>query len=251
MPQGRKVNEKNPEMSKHYQFESLLSPTGGNADNRYTHRPSESGAVALALLAEVGGATAPAIDPRLKAAVQKAGKDLLANKGNALVVSGSNNPQIQIIVNAINEAIGANGTTIDWSAPILWRQGIDSDFATLVADMDGGKVGALLVYNANPAYNYYDADKFKSAIKKAKVAISFNDRLDETTELCKYIIPAPHFLESWGDAETEDRRVFQFSSGLRSRHCSRQGRSKIPLLKWSGSTVQYERLFSSNTGRIN
>ena len=40
---GRKINEKNPEMSKHYQFESLLSVTGGNADKRYTHRPSESG----------------------------------------------------------------------------------------------------------------------------------------------------------------------------------------------------------------
>ena len=53
--QGRKIDEKNPDMSKHYQFESLLSLTGGNADERYTHRPSETGAVALALLAEVGG----------------------------------------------------------------------------------------------------------------------------------------------------------------------------------------------------
>ena len=29
------------------------------------------------------------------------------------------------MVNAINEAIGANGTTINWSAPLLSCQGID------------------------------------------------------------------------------------------------------------------------------
>ncbi|MBD0285664.1 MAG: TAT-variant-translocated molybdopterin oxidoreductase, partial [Flavisolibacter sp.] len=52
---GRKINEQNPQMSKHYQFEPHLSMTGANADERYTHRPSETGAVALALYAALGG----------------------------------------------------------------------------------------------------------------------------------------------------------------------------------------------------
>jgi len=119
---------------------------------------------------------------------------LAANKGKALVVSGSNNPHVQVIVNAINEAIGANGTTINWGSLVQTRQGIDSDLATLVSDIDAGKVGTLLVYGVNPAYDYYDAEKFKAALKKLRTSISFNDRLDETTELCKYAIPAPHFL---------------------------------------------------------
>ena len=64
---------------------------------------------------------------------------MLANKGKALVVSGSNNVHVQTIVNAINEAIGANGTTINWDATNQTRQGIDSEFATLVADMNAGQ----------------------------------------------------------------------------------------------------------------
>src|SRR4030095_15663385 len=52
---GRKIDEKNPAMSKHYQFESFLSMTGSNADERFTHRPSETGAVALDLLNELKG----------------------------------------------------------------------------------------------------------------------------------------------------------------------------------------------------
>jgi MoCo/4Fe-4S cofactor protein with predicted Tat translocation signal len=239
---GRKIDEKNPDISKHYQFESLLSVTGGNADKRYTHRPSETGAVALALLAELGGSvTALAIDAKLKAGVQKAAKDLLANKGKALVVSGSNNTNVQIIVNAINEAIGANGTTINWSTPIQWRQGIDSDFNSLVADLDGGKVGALLIYGANPAYDYYDAEKFKSALKKTKATISFNDRLDETTELCKYVIPAPHFLESWGDAEPKAGYYSLLQPTIAPLFKTRAFEDS--LLKWSGGNTTYEELF--------
>ena len=39
---GRKIDEKAPAMNRHYQFESFLSLTGANADERFTHKPSES-----------------------------------------------------------------------------------------------------------------------------------------------------------------------------------------------------------------
>ncbi len=44
--EGRKINQKSPEMSKHFHFESMMSLTGANADERFTHRPSEAGVVA-------------------------------------------------------------------------------------------------------------------------------------------------------------------------------------------------------------
>ena len=63
------------------------------------------------------------------------------------------------------------------------------------------QVGALLIYGANPAYDYFDADKFKDGLKKVRLTVSFNEKMDETTELCQYVIPNHHYLESWGDAE--------------------------------------------------
>ena len=64
---GRKIDEKNPSMSKHYHFEGHLSLTGSNADERFTHRTSETGAVALALLAAInGGASSAITDDKLK-----------------------------------------------------------------------------------------------------------------------------------------------------------------------------------------
>jgi MoCo/4Fe-4S cofactor protein with predicted Tat translocation signal len=201
--QTRKIDAKKPEMSKHFQFESTMSLTGANADERYTHVPSETGAIALALLAAVGGTvSAPAIaDKRVADGIQKAAAALKASQGKALVVSSSNDVNVQLVVNAINSLIGANGVTIDWTTTANYRQGIDSEMVKLVNDMNAGSIGALLVHGANPAYDYFDAAKFAEGLKKVKLAVSFNDRNDETTVLCKYVAPDHHFLESWGDAE--------------------------------------------------
>lgn len=199
---GKKIDEKNPKMSKHFQIESLLSLTGSNADERIIIKPSQEGIVTAALLSAVNGQGVTGInDAKIKAGIEKVAKALVASKGKALVVSGSNDTNIQIVVNAINEAVGANGTTIDWAAPVNYRQGIDSDFAALVQQLNQGAIGAVFVIGANPSYNYFNAEQFNNGLKKTPLTVSFAERLDETAELCKYQIPTNHFLESWDDAE--------------------------------------------------
>jgi MoCo/4Fe-4S cofactor protein with predicted Tat translocation signal len=239
---GRKIDEKAPAMNRHYQFESLMSLTGSNADARFTHKPSESAAVALALLAAVGGSvSAPALPENLKAGISKAAKDLLASKGKALVVSGSNNVQVQTIVNAINEAIGANGSTITWDATNLTRQGIDGDFATLVADMNAGKIGTLLLYDVNPVYDSPDSKKFVAGLAKVKTTVSFSGRLDETTELFKYILPSPHFLERWGDAQSRTGYISMMQPVIAPLFKTRT--FEDTLMTWSGNKTSYEDFF--------
>ena len=202
--QNRKVKSDKPELSRHFQFESMISLTGSNADDRYTHKPSETGAVALALLAKLGGAvSAPSIaDAKLAKGIETVAAALNASKGAALVVCGSNDVHTQVIVNAINEAIGANGTTINWAITSNYKNGIDADMVKLVDDMNSGAVGAVLIHDVNPVYSYHDSKKFKDALAKV-VSVSFNGTMDETTELCKYILPSHHWLESWGDTEAK------------------------------------------------
>ncbi len=245
---GRKIDEKNPSMSKHYQFEGHLSMTGSNADERFTHRPSETGAVAVALLAAVNGGAASVADAKLKAGIEKAAADLKSHNDAALVVSSSNDKNVQVIVNAINSAIGAYGTTINWNQAVNYRQGIDSDMADLIAQMEAGAVGALMVHGANPAYSHYDAEKFKAALKKVKVKVSFNEKMDETTELCDFIIPNHHYLESWGDAEPKAGITSFLQPTIYPLFKTRPFQTS--LLKWSlpagqagGSTQDYETYF--------
>jgi MoCo/4Fe-4S cofactor protein with predicted Tat translocation signal len=249
---GRKIDEKNPQMSKHYQFESYLSMTGACADERFTHRPSETGAVALALYAALGGSvTAPDIaDAKLKQAINKVANDLKNNNGSALVVCGSNDVNVQTIINGINSLIGAYGKTIDWSVPVNYRQGIDKDMTDLVAMMQNGQLGALLVYGANPAYDYFDAERFKAAIKKVKLTVSFNEKLDETSELCQYLVPNHHYLESWGDAEPKAGYTSFIQPTIYPLFKTRY--FQTALLKWSGNaTPDYDTYFKNYwTGKL-
>ncbi len=236
--QGRKINEQNPTMSKHIQFESVLSMTGGCADERYLHRPSETGAVVVGLYNAISGTGATNItDPKLKAGIEKTAKLLTANRGAGVIICGSNDPNIQIVVNAINEAIGANGKTIDWGTTLNYRQGIDSDFAQLVEDMNAGRVGALLIHGANPVYTWSDSKQVADGIKKVRVTVSFNGKNDETTQLCKYVVPDHHFLESWGDAEPRTGYFSFIQPTIFPLFKTRQWQDS--LLKWSGATTDY------------
>ena len=84
--------------------------TGAAADDRATCKPSQMGAIAVALYNAVTNGAPPSLSSKkLNQLVTKAAADL--KKGNGLVVCGVNDVNIQTVVNAINAAIGANGTT--------------------------------------------------------------------------------------------------------------------------------------------
>ncbi len=237
----RRINEERPAMSRHFHFESHYSITGANADDRYIHKPSETGAVTLALLGALGGGTSSNISGKVAEGIKKAAAELSANKGAALVVCGSNDPNVQVIVNAINEAIGAGGKTIDWNTPVNYRQGLDTDMVALTDDLNSGNVGALLVYGANPVYSFFAADKFAAGVKKCPLTISFSEKMDETTELCKYIIPSHHWLECWGDAEPQAGYISVIQPVIHPLFKTRQFEDS--LLKFTGNPNVYETYF--------
>ena len=232
---NRKVSGEHPTLSRHFHFESMLSLTGSNADDRFTHKPSETVAVALALLAKLGGAvSAPTItDASLKAGIDKAADELMKTKGSSLVVCGSNDVNAQVVVNAINELIGANGSTINWGATSNIRKGNDADMNKLVSEI--GTIGALLVFDCNPVYTYADGKKLAEAIAKIPVSISFNGTMDETTEQCKYVIPSHHWLESWGDAEPKTG-YFSFIQPLINPLFKTRS-FQTSLMKWTGGNT--------------
>ncbi len=206
---NRKVTKEKPEMVKHYQFEANLSLTGANADYRYMIKPSEIGKTIVALYNEVAKATGSsavsgnatiASNPELQKAIAKIAKELAAAKGQSLVVCGLNDTDVQVLVNGINKMLGNYDNTISYEQSLNTKQGDDKDFMNLIADMNIGKVGAVIVYNSNPIYTSPSKAGFAAAFAKVPVKISFAQTLDETAQLCDYVCPDHNWLESWGDA---------------------------------------------------
>ena len=105
-------------MSRLYSFESNLSLTGSNADYRNAIKPSQQGAYVAnlynMLAAKAGAPTVNAPKVGDTAVLTKAANDLWSSKSKSLVVSGSNDENVQILVNAINNLLGCYGIRSTW-----------------------------------------------------------------------------------------------------------------------------------------
>ncbi|WP_017257038.1 TAT-variant-translocated molybdopterin oxidoreductase [Pedobacter arcticus] len=227
------LNQK--KMSRHIQFETGLSMTGTNADSRIAIKPSEEGAAILSLYAEltgtaVNGASLSNNNPA-SAAIKLTAKELLAAKGSALVISGSNSIATQSVVNAINSFLGSYGTTIDLDNPSYQFAGKDEDLTMLLADMKAGRVGAVLFLDANPVYNHPSAKDFAEALKKVDLTVSFADRADETASLCNVIAPNHNFLEAWGDENAIEGYYTLVQPTINPIYNTRQ--AELSLLVWA------------------
>lgn len=206
---NRKVSKEKPEMVKHYQFESNLSLTGANADERYMIKPSEIGKTIVALYNEVAKATGNtavsasatiASNPDAQKAIAKIAKELTSAKGESLVVCGLNDTDVQVLVNGINNMLDNYHKTLTYEGYLNIKQGDDKQLMGLISDMNSGKVGAIITYNSNPVYTVPAKAGFTEAYKKVPVKISFAQTLDETAQLADYVCPDHNWLESWGDA---------------------------------------------------
>lgn len=238
---NRKVSAKNPVMSKHYQVEAMMTITGAAADERAVCKPSEYGKVAAALYQAITtGAASSFSSKKLNTMITNAAKDL--KSGNGLVVSGSNDVNVQVIVNAINNAIGANGNTVNWAIQSNYKKGLDTDMNEMVTAMNAGSVSAVLFHKVNPVYDYCDQAKMISGLKKVNCSISFNDRMDETTKLCKFAVPDNHWLESWGDAEPKTGYFSFIQPTIAPLFKTRAFQDS--LLKWASSTDKYHDIWN-------
>lgn len=249
---NKKVTPEKPEMVKHYQFESNLSLTGANADERYMIKPSEIGKTIVALYNEVAKATGNTAvsanasivsNPDVQKVLAKVAKELAAAKGQSLVVCGLNDTDTQVLVNGINKMLDNYDKTVSYEYHLNLKKGDDKELATLIANMNSGKTGIVITYNSNPVYTAPAKMGFAAAYKKVPVKISFAQTLDETAQLADYVCPDHNWLESWGDANPV-RGHYSLQQPTINPIFSQpryQGtrQAQDTLLKWAGVKTDY------------
>lgn len=236
--QKRKISDTaNPVMSRHYQVESFMSLTGSNADHRIQVKPSEHGAAIAALynaIAQAKGAavvSAPALNNKATAAIDKMATDLLAKPGTSIVVCDSNNVKEQALVARINELLGNVGSTVTLNNYSLQKQGDDKAMKGLIDDMAAGNVDLLIVLNGNPVFESAMGEAFAAAMAKVNTRVSCEGSLDETGSACTHVAPANHFLESWGDAQPKADQIYLIQPVIAPLFKTRQWEES--LLAWS------------------
>ena len=207
---------KQPEsgMNRLYTIESTPTTTGMKAEHRLGLRASEIPAFAAALAAAVGvsGVNAPAYawTPEQQKFLAALAKDLKANTGKCAVLPGLyQGPSVQWLAVAINRALGNEGKTVSVSDATVAQLPSDqfSDFKSLVADLNAGKVDWLVLLNSNPLYDAPADLNFGTAMGKAKIVAQLSSYDDETAQQAHWHLPAAHYLEYWSDARAYDGTV--------------------------------------------
>lgn len=234
---GRRVKDdhtQNPSevMNRLYAVEGLLSLTGTNSDHRLripTGSIIRVAALFLKEALEVSNTQTDGFVDELKDFVGDLNKDFpnshalekegesditkwvkecvadlvrLSKEGeNTLVVAGYRQPkEVHLAAMAMNSLLGNVGET-------LLLQPIEPNGNGSIEDLASNfkKDDNLVVIGGDPAYNAPADIDWKGIVEKSKKFIRHGFyNVDGTSKAATAYIPAAHYLESWGDARTND-----------------------------------------------
>lgn len=219
---GRVPEGQPARMSYHVQFESRMSLTGANADQRFAVPPEHLKpllshlAVRLAQKRDVPLEKAELGQPPVPSALlDHLTERLWQARGRSLVLCGSQDVHVQIMANFVNHLLDAYGATMLLDRPAYARQGDDRQLSALLEEIRGGKVAGLFIAGVNPMYELPGGEDLKGHLKQIPLVVSFADHSDETAAFAHYVCPESHFLESWGDAESAAGVVSVIQPALR------------------------------------
>lgn len=248
---GQYAMNRKPEsgrMSRHYQFEAGLSVSGSNADYRIMVKPSEFGQIAVnlynAIADLIGGTKVSGGNDSYSAEIQKAAKDLVSVRGESLVISGSNDKSVQIVINGINQLLDNYGRSVDIDHPSYLRKGKDSEVKTLIDEMNSGSVSVLIISGVNPAKSLPASFGFSEAMTKVGTSVSLGLYRNETASMSTYSCPDNHYLESWNDAEPTAGKYSLTQPVISKLYDTRQFQES--LMAWSGQTGTYMAFMKNN-----
>ncbi|NNL09650.1 MAG: TAT-variant-translocated molybdopterin oxidoreductase [Croceitalea sp.] len=229
-------------MSRHIHLESNMSLTGANADKRIPMKPSNLKVALAKLYGKLNGSTIGGGNSDVDGYVDQIANEIKKAGSKAVVVCGLNDENAQAVVLAINSLL--QSSAFDTQKPKYIRKGDIRKVNKLIADMNSGRVGALLMDGVNPLYSLPNAAEFAEAMQNVGLTVSCSKNNDETAEASQYVAAASHYLEAWGDLEIKKGHYSLMQPTIRELFDTRQFQNC--LLKWMGSEKTYYDFIGEN-----
>ena len=190
----------NNSMSYHIQFESNMTLSGANADNRVPANPSELKKILAHIYSRLSGQPVNgSLNPNLDKYVDLSVKKLKSSGTKSVLISGIDDVNVQEMVLMINDLL--NSDVIDIKSPRLIRSGRNSELLKMMEDLKSGKISGMITSGINPGYSLPESEEFLKIFKNLEFTLSFSMKEDETSRVAKFLGASSHYLESWGDYE--------------------------------------------------
>ncbi|MBP8849786.1 MAG: 4Fe-4S dicluster domain-containing protein [Breznakibacter sp.] len=232
---NRKLINGERTMSRHIQFESTMTLTGSNADDRFVMNPQEEGKYVLALYQALTSKRGIFnSSEKINTQMELVAEELIKHLGKTLVVSGSSSVDVQNVVVAINELLTNYGKTILVDGDIQNYAGSDIELEAAIKEIETGTVGALICYDTDP---YYSLPINEAKLDTIGLKIVLSARQTESTAKADYLLPIHHYLEQWGDAVISSTELSLSQPVINPIFNTRQPQEI--LLDWSGNKIDY------------
>jgi len=235
---------RNGKMSRHFQFESNMTLSGAAADKRVAMTVANQKQALVKIYGIITGAGVSAnLDKAFDADVTKAAQQLKAAGSKGVLLSGIQDKNAQLLVLAINQALQSEAFSTAGTRQI--RKGSNQQVAQLIADVQAGKVGALIMSGVNPVYTLPNGEAFKAALKNVKTSVAFSLKEDETASAVTVAAAAPHYLESWNDLSLTKGSYALTQPTIRPLFNTKQFQEG--LLSWNGNAGTYYDYLKANS----
>lgn len=221
---------KDGKMSRHIQFESLMTLSGANADKRVPVTPAQQKEVMKALAGQSAN-----LPDNVQEAVANAKKQLQNAGAKAVVVCGLMDIEAQTMVLDINASMGSQ--VIDTEKPRLIRQGNTQDVLNVIQGVKSGAIKGLITVGVDPLYSFPDADGFAEAYQNLDFTLAFAMRQDATASQAQFVAATPHYLESWGDVQIKKGHFALSQPTIRPLFNTKQFQDCV--LIWLGEEKSY------------
>lgn len=159
-------------------------------------------------------------------------KDIESNPGSSFVSAGFMlSESTHIAVNLLNEVIGAN-KLYDFinGFYILQENSSEEELQKLSSNLRDGSVEAVIVIDSNPVFHFAKEYGFEESLKKVKISVLLTEFLNETADVCNYVLPLNNNLESWGDYKVRSGLISLQQPVIYPLYNTRQG--EAIFLNW-------------------
>ena len=234
----------NKKMSYHLQFESNMTLTGSNADDRVPAKPRELKKIVARIYSrltgngDIKGSLTPEIDKYIDLSIER----ILSSPNKSVIVSGVDDVEIQELILQINRSINSEATDIN--NPRLIRQGNNTELNEFISELNSGEISGVITSGVNPLYSLPNSESVKKSFENLEFSLVFSEKEDETAKSAIYVAASNNYLESWGDYEFKKGNFFLAQPTIRPLFDTIQFQDF--LLKLLGSNLSFYERIKSN-----
>jgi molybdopterin-containing oxidoreductase family iron-sulfur binding subunit len=237
---------KNGKMSRHFQLEANMTLSGAAADKRIPMTVANQKQALVKIYNIITNSSVGTDKIANEADVIKAAQQLKAAGSKGVLVSGIQDKNAQMLVLAINQALGSEAFSTVAARQI--RKGSNEKMTQFLADMKAGNVHTLIMSGVNPAYTLSNGADFVAALKKVSLSVAFSLKEDETASMTTIAAATPHYLESWNDLSIVKGSYAITQPTIRPLFDTKQFQDA--LMSWNGASGTYYDYLKANAATM-